>query len=318
MAKPLQHVYAQPQLEGGQLSMQLGTIALFCKAAELGGFTAAAQALGLTPAAVSRGVGRLEERLGLKLFRRTTRSVQLTDDGRVYFEQCRAALAQIEDAELSITGQHKEPRGLLRMSVPSTYAHYRLLPRLPAFRADFPQIELEINISNRNIDFVEEGYDLAIRLGEPPDSRLVARKLEDARVGVYASPDYLKRQGRPKQLTDLRSNEHTPLPFVLPSTGRVLPWIFLQEGQPVDVIPKSSVRISEGPLGMVVLARAGMGLVQTFEWIARAHASELTEVLKPFAGRTRPFYVLYPQNRHLSARVRSLVDFLVISAKGKP
>jgi DNA-binding transcriptional LysR family regulator len=318
MAKPLQHVYAQPQLEGGQLSMQLGTIALFCKAAELGGFTAAAQALGLTPAAVSRGVGRLEERLGLKLFRRTTRSVQLTDDGRVYFEQCRAALAQIEDAELSITGQHKEPRGLLRMSVPSTYAHYRLLPRLPAFRAEFPQIELEINISNRNIDFVEEGYDLAIRLGEPPDSRLVARKLEDARVGVYASPDYLKRHGRPKQTADLRSNEHTPLPFVLPSTGRVLPWIFLQEGQPVDVMPKSNVRISEGPLGMVVLARAGMGLVQTFEWIARAHASELTEVLKPFAGRTRPFYVLYPQNRHLSARVRSLVDFLVVSAKGKP
>jgi DNA-binding transcriptional LysR family regulator len=318
IAKPLQHVYTQPQLEGGQLSMQLGTIALFCKAAELGGFTAAAQALGLTPAAVSRGVGRLEERLGLKLFRRTTRSVQLTDDGRVYFEQCRAALAQIEDAELSITGQHKEPRGLLRMSVPSTYAHYRLLPRLPAFRAEFPQIELEINISNRNIDFVEEGYDLAIRLGEPPDSRLVARKLEDARVGVYASPDYLKRHGRPKQFADLRSNEHTPLPFVLPSTGRVLPWIFLQEGQPVDVMPKSNVRISEGPLGMVVLARAGMGLVQTFEWIARAHASELTEVLKPFAGRTRPFYVLYPQNRHLSARVRSLVDFLVVSAKGKP
>jgi DNA-binding transcriptional LysR family regulator len=303
--------YPKALADSSPLSMQLGTIAIFCKAAEVGGFTAAALSLGITPAAVSRSVGRLEERLGLKLFRRTTRSVQLTDDGRVYFEQCRAALAQIEDAELSITGQHKEPRGQLRISVPSTYAHYRLLPRLPAFRQKFPHIDLEINISNRNIDFVEEGYDIAIRLGEPPDSRLVARKLEDARVGVYASPLYLKRYGKPTQLADLRSNEHTPLPFVLPSTGRVLPWIFMESGQAVEVLPKSSVRVSEGPLGMIVLARAGMGLVQTFDWIAAAHADELTEVLQAFAGRVRPFYVLYPQNRHLSARVRALVDFLI-------
>jgi DNA-binding transcriptional LysR family regulator len=301
--------------DSSPLSTQLGTIALFCKAAELGGFTLAAQALGLTPAAVSRSVGRLEERLGLKLFRRTTRSVQLTDDGRLYFEQCRTALAQIEDAELALTQQHTEPRGLLRVSVPSTYAHYRLLPSLPAFRARFPFIELEINISNRNIDFVEQGYDLAIRLGEPPDSRLVARKLEDARVGVYASPSYLKRCGTPTDLADLRSSAHTSLPFLLPSTGRALPWVFIEHGQPVELTLKSTVRVSEGPLGMVVLARAGMGLVQTFDWIAAAHPSELTQVLQAYAGRTRPFYVLYPQNRHLSARVRALVEFLIAGPK---
>lgn len=290
---------------------KLSTIALFCKAAELGSFTQAAQALGITPAAVSRGVGRLEERLGSKLFRRTTRSMQLTDDGRLYFEQCRAALAQIDDAELAITGQQREPRGLLRISVPSTYAHYRLLPRLPAFRAQYPQIELEINVSNRNIDFVEEGYDMAIRLGEPPDSRLVARKLEDARVGVYASPSYLKRYGEPKELPDLKSAQHTMLPFLLPSTGRALPWLFLVDGESVEMSLKSSVRVSEDPLGALTLARSGMGLVQTFEWIAKAHAKELTEVLTPFAGRSRPFYILYPQNRQLSARVRVLVDSLL-------
>jgi DNA-binding transcriptional LysR family regulator len=289
---------------------QLGTIALFCKAAELGSFTQAAQALGLTPAAVSRGVGRLEERLGSKLFRRTTRSMQLTDDGRLYFEQCRAALAQIDDAELAITGQQREPRGLLRISAPSTYAHYRLLPRLPAFRELYPHIELEINISSRNIDFVEEGYDIAIRLGEPPDSRLVARKLEDARVGVYASPAYLRRCGKPMELSDLRSPAHTVLPFLLPSTGRGFPWIFLLGGEPVELNLKSRLRISEGSLGTTVLARAGMGLVQTFDWIAQAHGKELVEVLQPFAGRSRPFYILYPQNRQLSARVRVLVDFL--------
>ncbi len=292
---------------------QLGTITLFCKAAELGSFTLAAQALGITPAAVSRGVRRLEERLGSKLFRRTTRSMQLTDDGRLYFEQCRAALAQIDDAELAITGQQREPRGLLRISVPSTYAHYRLLPRLPAFREQYPKIDLEINISNRNIDFVEEGYDLAIRLGEPPDSRLVARKLEDVRIGVYASKSYLKRTGIPSTLQQLADGTHTSLPFVRPSTGRVMPWLFVSEGQSVEVVPRGAVRVSEGPIGCVVLARAGMGLAQTFEWIAQAHAGELVEVLQEFSGRTRPFYVLYPMNRHLSQRVRVLVDFLTVS-----
>lgn len=292
-------------------STQLSTIALFCKAAELGSFTQAANALGITPAAVSRGVGRLEERLGSKLFRRTTRSMQLTDDGRLYFEQCRAALSQIDDAELAISGKQREPRGLLRISAPSTYAHYRLLPRLPAFREKYPHIELEINISNRNIDFVEEGYDIAIRLGEPPDSRLVARKLEDAAVGVYASPAYLKRCGKPVDLADLKNAAHTTLPFLLPSTGRVLPWIFMQGVKPLEISMKSMVRVSEDPLGAITLAREGMGLVQTFEWIAKAHGKELVEVLKPFAGRSRPFYILYPQNKQLSVRVRTLVDDLL-------
>jgi DNA-binding transcriptional LysR family regulator len=290
---------------------QLGTIALFCKAAELGSFTKAAHALGVTPAAVSRGVGRLEERLRSRLFRRTTRSMQLTEDGRLYFEQCRAALAQIDDAELAITGQQGEPRGVLRISAPSTYSHYRLLPRIPAFRELYPHIELEINISNRNIDFVEEGYDIAIRLGEPPDSRLVARKLEDAVVGVYASPAYLKRHGEPRELADLRSDAHSPLPFVLPSTGKTLPWIFLQGGTPLEMTLKSPLRISEGPLGAVVLARAGGGLVQTFAWIAQAYPGEMIEVLRAFSGRIRPFYILYPQNRRLAAKVRVMVDFLV-------
>jgi DNA-binding transcriptional LysR family regulator len=291
---------------------QLSTIAVFCKSAELGSFTAAANAMGLTPAAVSRGVGRLEDRLGIKLFRRTTRSMSLTDDGRLYFEQCRAAIAQIDDAEKNITGQQSEPRGLLRISAPSTYAHYRLLPRLVDFKSRYPLIELDINIANRNIDFVDDGYDVAIRLGTPPDSRLIARKLEDAHVGVYATPAYLKKHGYPKSLTDLKDKRaHTLLPFVLPSTGKALPWIFMQNRQQIELLPNSTVQVSEGPIGCVVLARSSMGLVQTFSWIADSYKDEFVEVLKPFAGCTRPFYLLYPQNRHLSVKVRALVDFLM-------
>jgi len=290
---------------------QLGSIAIFCKAAELGGFTAAAQTLGLTPAAVSRSVGRLEERLGVKLFRRTTRSMQLTDDGRVYFEQCRAALSQMEDAARALTGQQTQARGLLRISVPSTYGHYRLLPRLAAFRQRYPQVTLEINVSNRNIDFVDEGFDVAIRLGTPPDSRLVAHKLEDVRVGVYASPAYLRACGTPNHLDELQDgSRHTLLPFVLPSTGRVVPWLFATNGEPLEIMPRSSVQVSEDPLACVTLARAGMGLVQTFQWIAQSHPDELVEVLPDLSSRTRAFYLLYPQNRHLAARVRALLDFL--------
>jgi DNA-binding transcriptional LysR family regulator len=293
------------------LNVQLASIAMFCKAAELGGFTSAATALGLTPAAVSRGIARLEKRLGLKLFRRTTRSVQLTEDGRVYFEQCRSALTQIEDAELTLTGQHGEPRGPLRVSVPSTYAHYRLLPRLGAFRTRYPQIELEIHVASRNIDFVEEGYDIAIRVGEPPDSRLVARKLEDASLGVFASPAYLAKHGTPQTPADLKSSAHTALTFILPSTGRPLPWVFTKEGAPLEIAAKSPVRVSEEPLSAVELARAGLGLVQTFRWVALAGCEPLIEVLQAYAGRSRPFYVLYPQNRQLSTRVRVFVDFLL-------
>lgn len=296
---------------------QLTTIALFCKSAELGSFTAAANAMGLTPAAVSRGVGRLEDRLGLKLFRRTTRSMQLTDDGRTYFEQCRTAIAQIDAAEKSLTGQQTQARGLLRISAPSTYGHYRLLPRLADFKRRYPQIELDINISNRNIDFVEEGYDVAIRLGTPPDSRLIARKLEDARLGVYAAPAYLMQHGTPTSLDDLKNRkQHTLLPFVLPSTGKLLSWLFTDGASQVELTPTSQARVSEDPLGCVVLARSGMGLVQTYSWIADSHGSELIEVLQPFAGCTRPFYLLYPQNKHLAATVRALVHFLTITQNG--
>jgi DNA-binding transcriptional LysR family regulator len=290
---------------------QLSTIAIFCKSAELGSFTAAANVMGLTPAAVSRGISRLESRLGIKLFRRTTRSMSLTDDGKLYFDQCRGAITQIEDAEKLITGQQTIPRGVLRISVPSTYAHYRLLPALAKFRTAYPEISLNINISNRNVDFIEDGYDLVIRLGTPPDSRLIARKLEDASVGVYASRSYLKKFGTPKTLDELQAPFHTLLPFLQPSTGKLLPWIFLQNGQSIDINPRSSVQVSDGPIGCVVLARHGIGLVQTFSWIADSYKEELFEVLPEYAGRTRPFFLIYPQNRHLSARVRALVDYLI-------
>ena len=157
--------------------VQLGSIELFCLAAETGSFTAAANLAGVTPAAVSRSVARLEERLGVRLFVRTTRQMRLTDSGRLYYQQCRQALTQLVDAEREVTGQQSQPSGLLRISVPTPYAHYRLLPKLPAFRRQFPDVQVDVHISNRNIDFADDGFDLAIRGKAPTDSGLIARTL---------------------------------------------------------------------------------------------------------------------------------------------
>lgn len=290
-------------------TVQIGSIQIFCKAAEVGSFTAAAELLGVTPAAVSRSVARIEKRLGMQLFARSTRQVRLTENGRLYFQQCREAIEQIEDVERVLTGNHSTPVGALRISVPTTYGHFRLLPLLEKFRRKYPQVVLEVDISNRNIDFVEEGFDLAIRLGTPQDSRLVARCLEDAALGVYASPDYLARRGEPRTLDDLR--RHDCIQFVRPSTGRPMSWLFRDGDAAVDWPFESSARFSGDVLGCVGYAAAGGGLFQTFDFIAASPQYRgLVEVLPEYRGRSRPFCILYPHNRHLSARVRALVDLL--------
>ena len=179
----------------------------------------------------------------------------------------------------------------------------------------YPKVKLDIDISNRNIDFVEQGHDLAIRLGEPRDSRLVARRLEDAKLGVFAAPGYFKQRGTPKTLADLR--QHDCIPFVLPSTGRGMPWLFREDGVDLEVAVDGPVRMLDDALGCISHARAGGGLVQTYAFIAAPFLAqgELKEVLKPLAGRSRPFSLLYPQNRHLSAKVRAFVEFLLGASK---
>jgi len=299
--------------------VQLGSIELFCKAADLGSFSAAAEALGLTPAAVSRSVGRLEARLGARLFVRTTRSLRLTEDGALYRDQCRQALEQIAEAERAIGGRQQVPAGPLRLSVGTVYAHHRLFALLPAFSQQFPQIELDVQVCGQNVDFVEDGVDLAIRLGEPPNSRLIARKLEDAALGLYAAPAYLARHGTPTTREALA--QHALLQFILPSTGRPMPWrLRTTTGADEDWRFASPWRVHDDVLGCVHWARAGGGVVQTYRFVAEPllGRGELVEILPELGGATRPFYVLYPQNRHLSARVRALVEFLVRQVPTSP
>ena len=289
----------------------LGSIELFCLAAELGSFTAAGLAAGVTPAAVSRSIGRLEERLGSRLFVRTTRSIRLTEGGRGYYEQCRQALTQLVEAERAVSGQQQEPSGTLRISLPTTYGHHRILPLMPEFRRRYPKVQVDIHLGNRNIDFVAEGYDLAIRVRAQPDSSLIARPLEDARLVVVATPDYLAREGVPQTLDDLE--RHDCIQFELPSSGRRITWLFNDDGEEREVVSAGGCTCSDDVLGGVTLAKHGAGLFQTYRFIVERELTEgsLVEVLQAFAGRSRPFTLLYPSGRHMPLRLRAFIDFIM-------
>jgi DNA-binding transcriptional LysR family regulator len=291
-------------------------VELFVATVEAGNFSRAASRLHLTPAAVSRAVGRLEDGLGVRLFRRTTRTVALTDEGQTFYERCREALGLIDGAERELSRRQETPRGLVRISVPTTYGHFRVLPVIARFRAQYPEIAVEVDVSNRNVDFVTEGYDLAIRAGALEDSELIAHKLEDASVGVFGSPEYLERRGTPRKADDLA--RHDLIGFVRPSTGRVLPWILDRDGTPFSVQPRGDLRVSDDFLACTTLARAGAGLTQTYHFLVEdlVARGELVEVLKSLAGRSRPFTLLAPPRRTPSLAVRLLVDALLASRPG--
>jgi DNA-binding transcriptional LysR family regulator len=290
----------------------LGDVEVFIAVVEHGSFTAAAVALSTTPSVLSRAVTRLEARLGRQMLQRTTRRVGPTEAGRVYLEQARSAFSLLDDAERDGRGQEGDLTGRVRLSVPTTYGHYRLPPLLARFTQQYPRVQVELNITNRNVDLIAEGFDLAIRLGQLPDSGLVARKLEDAALLLVASPDYLHRRGKPQTLEELQ--RHQCLPFIMPRTGRIAPWIFRDKGLDIDWLPGSTIEISEDVLGVVSLAEQGMGICQSYEFIVRdrIQRGQLVEVLPHLRGRTRPFSVLFAPHRRQSVATRAMIDLLTL------
>lgn len=210
----------------------LSDVEIFVTIIEKGSITAAAVALGTTASVLSRALTRLETRLGVQLVRRTTRQLSLTQAGRHYYEQACSAFGVFERAERDIQGRGAQTVGHIRLSAPTTYGHYRLPALLQRFAAHYPGITVELNITNRNVDLVAEGYDLAIRLGTLPDSRLVARKLEEAPLCLVAAPAYLRQHGEPHTLAALEN--HRCLPFIMPSSGRIAQWSLCEEGAPLS------------------------------------------------------------------------------------
>ncbi|WMU43553.1 LysR family transcriptional regulator [Enterobacter bugandensis] len=288
----------------------LGDVEVFITVVEHGSFTAAAVALSTTPSVLSRAVSRLEVRLGRQLLQRTTRRVGLTEAGRIYLEQARYAFSLLDEAERDGRGQEGDLTGRVRISVPTTFGHYCLPPLLARFSQQYPRVKVELNITNRNVDLIAEGFDLAIRLGQMPDSGFVARKLQDAALLLVASPAYLQRMGMPQTLDELQ--QHMCLPFIMPRTGRIAPWVFRVGERDVDWLPASTIETSDDVLGVVSLAECGMGICQSYEFIVRERIQrgQLVEVLPQLRGRSRPFSLIYAPHRRQSAATRAMIDLL--------
>jgi DNA-binding transcriptional LysR family regulator len=301
------------QMLAPSLAGTLPNIEAFCRTYEAGSFTSAARALGVTPQATSRSVARLERALGVTLFRRTTRSLAPTDQGRRYYDLCVQALSLLSAGERDLASGRASVEGRVRISAPTTYGHHRLVPLLGAFRDRFPAVRVEIDISNRNTDFVRDGHDLAIRMGAIGDATLVARKLGDFPLGVYASPSYLSRHGAPRAPDELK--EHTCVAFLMPRSGRVIPWAF--HPAPKSFLPDAPYRCSDDVLGVIGLARASVGLVQIYDFLVEEDVARgrLVEVLGPFRGATRPFSLIYPKGAPLSPAARALADFILAAAR---
>jgi DNA-binding transcriptional LysR family regulator len=291
------------------LSSTLPNLEAFCRTYELRSFTKAAKALAVTPQATSRSIARLEGALGVRLFRRSTRSLAPTEEARRYYEVCVEALSLLSVGERVLGSGRRSPEGRVRISVGTTYGHHRLLPALGAFRDRHPRVQVEVHIGNQNIDFVRDGYDLAIRMGTIADHTMVARKLGDFAVGVYGSSSYLARNGTPRTPADLST--HQCIGFVMPRSGRVLPWSFYPA--PRRFVPDAAYRCVEDVLGVLHLARAGLGLVQTYDFLVEDDVARgaLVQVLTGYRGASRPFSLIHPKGAVLSAAARALKDFVV-------
>lgn len=288
----------------------LADVEVFLIVAEKLSISATAIHLSTTPSVISRTITRLEKKLGIQFFRRTTRHLSLTEAGQLYYEKMQHAFQLIDHAERVVQGEQLQISGKIKLSVPTTYGHYRLPPLLEKFLLQYPDIQIEISISNRNVDLIAEGFDLAIRQGYLPNSSLVARPLELAPLQLVASPNYLKRVGIPQSLEEL--NHHQCIAFELPSSGKITPWFFKDVDQEIQWTPTNRILVKEDILGVVSLAESGLGICQSYSFIVneKIRQGKLLPLLEAYAGHTRPFSLLYAQHKHMSSATRALINFL--------
>jgi DNA-binding transcriptional LysR family regulator len=293
-------------------SRLLAGVGVLSVVVESGNFIRAGEALGLTPSGVSRAVARLEGRVGVRLFDRTPRAVTLTDEGRRFHAQVVPLLAGLEDAASEVAGAASGVRGRLRVNVDPWFARLALVPRLPGFLERHPGLSIELVVRDTLGEMVAEGFDAAVRFGEPEPSGLVARKLLETRVLTCAAPQYLARHGTPVHPRDLE--RHECLMFRDPVTGRPFAWEFRRGDEVVSI--KASGRLVLNDLSTKLAACAGgNGIAQTIELgLAPLLASgALVQVLPDWAEERFPLYAYYP-SRHLPpAKVRAFVDFVVES-----
>ncbi len=291
-------------------------LSMFVAVVDSGGISAAAERLGVAKSAVSRRLADLEGRLGAQLLRRTTRRLTLTDSGRAFHERAKNILADLEEAEQSVSQAHGALQGRLKVALPLAYGIRHVGPLITEFMALHPAVELDLDFNDRQIDLMQEGFDLAIRVARLPDSSLIARRLAPVPSALCASPDYLARCGIPAQAADLAGHEA----LVYSNLANPDTWNFIgPEGQPGSVKVPVRLRANNGEfLTRAAIAGQGIILHPTFYLDEAIRTGQLVPLLTDHAWPQVNAYAVYPPTRHLSRRVRALVDFLAGRLAGQP
>ncbi|SET10828.1 LysR family transcriptional regulator [Kosakonia radicincitans] len=292
---------------------QLQAIRAFARVVEAGNFTRAADSLEMPNATLSKLVQELEAHLGVRLLQRTTRRVTVTPEGRDYYDKTARILRDLEDIDTSFNSVRSHPRGQLRIDVGGSTASDVLIPALPEFMARYPDIRIDLGVSDRPVDLISDNVDCVIRGGPLDNSSLIARQIGAATLLTCATPAYLKAFGTPAYPDELK-NGHRLVSYLSPQTGRAFPLRFERDGEKCEIKVDYRIGVNESNAHLAA-GLAGLGIIQTFSYALESalKSGALVEILRPWRPAPYPFHVVYPQNRHVTHRLRVFIDWLLES-----
>ncbi|APP75478.1 LysR family transcriptional regulator [Xanthomonas vesicatoria] len=284
----------------------------FARVVETGSFTKAAETLEMSRASVTQLVQQLEARLRVRLLNRTTRRVHVTADGAAYYERVVRLLADMDDAETSLSAAATLPRGRLRVDVPSPFARLILMPAVPAFHARYPDIQLDMGVSDRRVDLIGENVDCVVRGGTIADQSLIARHVGDLTAGVYAAPSYLHRLGTPSHPSELENTRHRCVGFMRWGATTTVPYAMRRGDEAVTVHGRHVVAADDGN-AYLAAGLAGMGVLWLPVYMAAAHVAsgELVSVFEDWQLEPMPLSIAFAPNRHVSAKLRVFIDWVI-------
>lgn len=284
----------------------------FARVVEAGSFTKAAQTLHMSKTTVTQLIQQLESRLRVRLLHRTTRKLGVTPDGAVYYERVIRLLADMEDAENSLSSAAMTPRGRLRVDVPSPLARLILVPALPAFHARYPDIQIDMGVSDRVVDLIGDNVDCVLRGGQITDQSLIARHVGDLQIGVYVAPSYVERLGAPAHPRELQNTDHCIVGFLSSRTSKIDPLVLCSENERIEITGNYVLAVDDGnayhEAGLV-----GLGVIALPNYMAAAHQAvgALIPLFTQWRISPMPLYLAFPPNRHVNAKLRVFIDWIV-------
>jgi LysR family transcriptional regulator, regulator for bpeEF and oprC len=290
---------------------RLAAMQTFVRVVEAGTFTKAADLMNLPKATVTRLIQTLEGHLQTQLLNRTTRRVTVTADGAAYYERALRVLSEIDELESSMSRAKANPRGRLRIDVPNSIGHLLLIPALPDFHARYPDIQIDLGVSDRPVDLVGENVDCVVRGGDITDQSLIARRIGEFHTVLGAAPAYVKRFGIPQHPHELQDANHQVVNYFSHRTGKPYPFVFTKGDERIEITGRHLVSVNDSSAN-VAAAVAGLGIARVATFMARPHfeSGALVPLLLDWCGESIPIYVVYPPNRHLSTKLRVFVDWV--------